>query len=128
MKQGLVLFAHGSRDPGWARPFEKIAAALPAGYEVRVAYLELMRPSLDEALADLVACGVDAIRIVPVFLGMGGHVKEDLPRLVAAANPPVKVTIDPPIGEQPRVIEAIAAAIARDSARDAAAPAGRSSP
>jgi len=120
LKQGLVLFAHGSRDPGWARPFENIAAALAAGYEVRVAYLELMRPSLDEALADLVACGVDAIRIVPVFLGMGGHVKEDLPRLVAAANPPVKVTIDPPIGEQPRVIEAIAAAIAN--------PGGRSSP
>jgi len=42
-------------------------------------------------------------------------VREDLPRLVAAANPPVKVTIDPPIGEQAQVLEAIAAAIARDA-------------
>lgn len=66
-----------------------------------------MRPSLDEALADLVAKKVQAIRVVPLFLGFGGHVKEDLPRLIAAANLPVKITIDPPVGEQPAVIEAI---------------------
>ena len=110
-----MLFAHGSRDPEWARPFERIAAALSGRKEflVKIAYLELMRPSLDEAIAELVASGVGAIRIVPVFFGMGGHVREDLPRLVAAANPPVKVTIDAPIGEQAQVIEAIAAAIAR---------------
>ena len=117
MKQGLVLFAHGSRDPGWSKPFEQIAARLDRQFLVRVAYLEVMRPSLDEAIAELVAAGVGAIRIVPVFLGMGGHVKEDLPRLVAAANPPVKITIDPPIGEQAGVIEAIAAAISRSVGR-----------
>ena len=119
MKQGIVLFAHGSRDAEWARPFERVAAALSKRKEflVKIAYLELMRPSLDEALADLVAGGVEAIRIVPMFLGMGGHVREDLPRLVAAANPPVKVTIDPPIGEQASVIEAIAAAVSRTGAR-----------
>lgn len=115
VRQGIVLFAHGSRDPEWARPFERIAASLSKNKDslVKIAYLELMRPSLDEAIADLVASGVEAIRIVPVFLGMGGHVREDLPRLVAAANPPVKVTIDPPIGEQASIIEAIATAISR---------------
>ena len=107
-----MLFAHGSREPEWARPFETLAALLRPAYEVRVAYLERMQPSLEEAIAQLVERKVSAIRIVPVFLGMGAHVREDLPRLVAAANPPVKVTIDPPIGEQGRVLEAIAAAIA----------------
>jgi len=72
-----------------------------------------MKPSLDEAIADLVASGVDAIRVVPVFLGYGGHIKQDLPDLIAAANPKVKVTIDPPVGEAPEVIEAIAALIAK---------------
>lgn len=66
-----------------------------------------MRPSLDEALAELVKQNVRSIRVVPLFLGFGGHVKEDLPRLIAAANIPVKVTLDPPVGEQPAVIEAI---------------------
>ena len=119
IREGIVLFAHGSRDPEWARPFERIAAFLSKDKDllVKIAYLELMRPSLDEAIADLVAKGVGAIRIVPVFLGAGGHVKEDLPRLVAAANPPVKVTIDPPIGEQASIIEAIAAVISTTGGR-----------
>jgi len=115
VREGIVLFAHGSRDPEWARPFERIAAALSKRKEflVRIAYLELMQPSLDAAIADLVASGVASIRIVPLFFGAGGHVREDLPRLVAAANPPVPVTIDPPIGEQAEVVEAIAGAIAK---------------
>ena len=115
VRKGIVLFAHGSRDPEWARPFERIAAALSKREEflVKIAYLELMQPSLDTAIADLVASGVASIRIVPLFFGAGGHVREDLPRLVAAANPPVQVTIDPPIGEQAGVVEAIAGAIAR---------------
>ena len=115
VRKGIVLFAHGSRDPEWARPFERIAAALSKREEflVRIAYLELMQPSLDAAIAELVASGVASIRIVPLFFGAGGHVREDLPRLVAAANPPVQVTIDPPIGEQAGVVEAIAGAIAR---------------
>ena len=115
VRKGIVLFAHGSRDPEWARPFERIAAALSKREEflVKIAYLELMQPSLDAAIAELVASGVASIRIVPLFFGAGGHVREDLPRLVAAANPPVQVTIDPPIGEQAGVVEAIAGAIAR---------------
>jgi sirohydrochlorin cobaltochelatase len=126
LKRGIILFAHGSRDPEWSRPFERIAVALSKRKEflVKIAYLELMQPSLDAAIADMVASGVASIRIVPLFFGAGGHVKEDLPRLVAAANPPVQVTIDPPIGEQAPVIEAIAAAIANESAR----PGGRASP
>ncbi|MGQ0544778.1 MAG: sirohydrochlorin chelatase [Betaproteobacteria bacterium] len=115
MKEGIVLFAHGSRDPQWAAPFKRIEQQLRQqrpDAEVRLAYLEIMQPSLDEALAEL-ANEVDAIRIVPLFLGYGGHIKEDLPDLVAAANPRVKVTIDPPVGEQQSVIDAIAALVAR---------------
>jgi sirohydrochlorin cobaltochelatase len=112
--EGVLLFAHGSRDPEWARPFERILKEVKSrGSEVRLAYLEIMTPSLDEAIADLVAAGVKSIRIVPLFLGYGGHIKKDLPDLVAAANPRVKVTIDPPVGEQQSVIEAIAALIGR---------------
>ena len=110
-----MLFAHGSRDPDWAPPFEAIAARLSKKFLVRVAYLELMRPSLAEAVAALAAAGASSIRVVPLFLGPGGHVKEDLPRLVAdarRAHPQLEVELEKPIGEQPAVIEAIAAAIA----------------
>jgi len=117
LKQGIVLFAHGSRDRDWARPFEQLAATLSAKVRarVRLAYLEHMRPSLDQAIGALVSEGAEAIRVVPVFLGQGGHVKEDLPKLLAAArerHPSVQFSLDAAIGEQAAVIEAIAAAIA----------------
>ena len=55
---------------------------------------------------------IDPVGVVPLFLGQGGHVKEDLPKLVAGAQrPEVKVMLEKAIGEQPAVIEAIAAVI-----------------
>ena len=116
MKEGIVLFAHGSRDPEWSRPFEQIALSLkkqlPA-VAVALAFLE-HGASLDEAVAALIAKGAASIRIVPVFLGQGGHVKEDLPRIVADAQRAftgVKLVLEKPIGEQRKIIEAIASAI-----------------
>lgn len=119
MKEAIVLFAHGSRDPEWARPFERISAEvarrLPQA-SVCIAYLESMRPTLEEAVAALAAAGSKSIRVVPLFFAPGGHVKEDLPRLVsllAAAHRDVELVLERPIGEQPEVIAAIAAAIVR---------------
>jgi sirohydrochlorin cobaltochelatase len=116
--KGIVLFAHGSRDREWSRPFEQLAATLSRRTDaaVRLAYLELMPPSLGDAIAELVADGAKSVRVVPVFLGPGDHTKQDLPSLAAAArqrHPGVEITLEPPIGEQPTVIEAIAAAIAK---------------
>jgi sirohydrochlorin cobaltochelatase len=114
LKEGIVLVAHGSRDPDWSRPFERIAASLaqrlPA-VSVGLAYLE-HGPSLDETVTAMVAKGVASIRVVPLFLGPGGHVREDLPRLVAdSARAGVNIILEKPIGEQSKVIEAIASAI-----------------
>jgi len=114
LKEGIVLVAHGSRDPEWSQPFERIAASLaqklPA-VSVGLAYLE-HGPSLDETVTALVAKGVGSIRVIPVFLGQGGHVKDDLPRLVTqSTRAGLSISLDKPIGEQPQVVEAIAAAI-----------------
>ena len=113
-----MLFAHGSRDPQWSRPFEQIALSLkkqlPA-VAVVLAFLE-HGTSLDEAVAALAAKGAVSIRVVPVFLGQGGHVKEDLPRLIAGAQRSfagVSLALDKVVGEDPKIIEAIAGVIAR---------------
>lgn len=117
-RHAIVLFAHGARDPEWARPLERIAHSLAqrrSGVAVRIAYLEMMRPSLEEAVATLADEGAARVTVVPVFLGQGGHIKEDLPRLVTAAqaaHPGLSIEAQPAIGEQPEVIEAIASAIA----------------
>jgi sirohydrochlorin cobaltochelatase len=113
--RGVILFAHGSRDPEWSRPFESIASILSTNFVVTVAYLELMRPTLAEAVAALAAAGAKSIRVIPMFFGQGGHVKEDLPRLVSElgrAHGDLELVLEKPIGEDPAVIEAIAGAIA----------------
>jgi sirohydrochlorin cobaltochelatase len=116
LKEGIVLLGHGSKDPEWSQPFEKIAVSLgkrlPA-VSVFLAYLE-HGPSLDEAVTALIAKGALSIRVIPLFLGAGGHVKEDLPKLVAEAKrPEITLVLEKPIGERAEVIEAIAAAISR---------------
>jgi sirohydrochlorin cobaltochelatase len=116
---GLILFAHGARDPRWAAPFEAVAARLRArhpGVAVRLAFLEFMSPSLGEAGAQLAAQGCHAVAVLPMFLGAGGHVRKDLPLLLdamRAAHPAVNFTLHAAIGEIDSVVDAMADAAAR---------------
>ncbi|MGY0194562.1 sirohydrochlorin chelatase [Leptothrix sp. BB-4] len=114
--QGILLFAHGARDPAWARPFEAIAAQMRAaapGQAVALAYLELMQPGLKDAVATMTSQGCDDITVVPLFLGAGGHVRRDLPALLdelRAAYPGLALRSTPAIGETEVVTKAIALA------------------
>ncbi len=114
MTTGIILFAHGSRDALWSKPIEAIAQAVhQASPEcvVRCAYLELMTPSLDSAVSSMVALGITRIRITPLFFGIGKHVREDLPTMMAAlqnAHPDVELKLRPSIGEHPDLIAAAA--------------------
>jgi sirohydrochlorin cobaltochelatase len=114
MRPGLVIFAHGARDPQWAEPFERLqqrVRALAPQAEVRLCYLELMQPDLEGAIAELVALGVDSIRIIPVFLGQGGHVRRDLPGLIAACQvrfAGTAISCAAPAGEDDAVLDALA--------------------
>ncbi|MDH4050803.1 MAG: CbiX/SirB N-terminal domain-containing protein [Rubrivivax sp.] len=116
MSPGLILFAHGARDPRWAAPFEAVAARIRAdrpGLPVRLSYLELMSPDLPTAAAELVAEGCDEVTVLPLFLGAGGHVRRDLPVLVdglRAAHPAVRWSLQPPVGELPALTAAMAQA------------------
>jgi sirohydrochlorin cobaltochelatase len=116
MKRGLLLFAHGARDPRWAEPFVEIMRRVrlrDPQLSVQLAFLELMEPSLGDAASALSANGCERVDVVPLFLGAGGHVRADLPALLArvsAAHCNVQWTLRPPIGELDSVIEAIAIA------------------
>ena len=115
---GMLLFAHGARDAAWAAPFEAVAGRLRRlrpEVQVRLAFLEIMAPSMPEAGAALAEAGCTSVEIVPLFLGAGGHVRKDVPQLVAqlqAAHPAVRFTLHAAIGEHPDVIAAMAAAAA----------------
>jgi len=112
--QGIVLFGHGARDPEWAGPMRRMAASIEAqapGIPVRLAFMEFMHPGLDEAVDQLVAVGAGRIRVVPVFLAQGGHLKRDVPLAVAQAatrHPAVEIRLVTAAGEADSVVEAIA--------------------
>jgi sirohydrochlorin cobaltochelatase len=116
--RATVLFAHGARHAAWAEPFRKlalqVAERLP-GERVVLAFLELMQPTLADCAAALHAEGIRELRVVPVFFGVGGHLREDLPKIVEgirARHADLAITVEPPVGEQPEVIAAIARTIA----------------
>lgn len=121
MTAGIVLFAHGSRDAGWAAPFERLAARVRSERPealVAVAYLELTPPTLEDAVAALVAQGAREITVAPVFLAPGGHVRHDLPVIVEALrarHPAARFRVLPTIGEADAIAGAIAAWIAAET-------------
>lgn len=114
MKRGLLLFAHGARDPRWALPFEDVARRVRAAdpdVPVALSYLEFMSPGLVEAGASLAALGCSRVELLPLFLGAGGHVRKDLPVLLEQlrqAHPDVQWLLRPTIGEDDAVVEAMA--------------------
>lgn len=109
-----ILFGHGSRDPAWRKPIDSVAARMleisPHSH-VRCAFLELTAPDLASVTADLIATEVKHITIVPMFLGVGRHAREDLPVLVTELQetyPLVNFVLRPSVGEDPRVVEMLA--------------------
>lgn len=109
-----ILFAHGARNPDWARPIEAIRDTMLArapGQRIELGFLEFLAPSLAEAIDRLASEGERAIVIVPIFMAHSGHTKRDLPVLLDAArsrHPGLKLTVATPIGETPAVVSAIA--------------------
>ena len=113
-KSAVVLFAHGSRDPLWHKPMEAVAAQITSGssgLEVCCAYLELSQPDLPTACQKLMDAGVTHVVVVPMFLGVGRHAREDLPLLVEqlrTQHPEVVFELRPAVGEDPRLIALLA--------------------
>ncbi len=113
-QHAVLLFAHGSRDPLWREPIEAIAARmkqLAPSVPVRCAYLELTEPDLPTAAAELAASGISSLTVVPLFLGVGRHAREDLPKLVDALrqrHPHITVALKSAIGEDAQIVNLIA--------------------
>ena len=113
--RALVLFAHGSRDPLWHRPIQAVAQAISTqspGTRVACAYLELSQPDLPQVVSELAAEGIAHITVVPMFLGVGRHAREDLPELLTQLRtqyPDLVFQLMPAVGEDPEVVNMLAA-------------------
>jgi sirohydrochlorin cobaltochelatase len=86
-------------------------AATEPGLSVRCAYLELSQPDLATACLELVEARTTCIVVVPMFLGVGRHAREDLPLLVEqlrARHPQVAFELKPAVGEDARLVQLLA--------------------
>lgn len=113
MSEGLILFAHGSRDPEWATPLRRLrrmVEAERAAGAVQLAFLEHMPPTLEEAVRSLASRGIRSIAVAPIFLAAGNHLKRDLPERVAALHrddASLAIRVLPALGESDDVLSCI---------------------
>ncbi|MEK7344092.1 MAG: CbiX/SirB N-terminal domain-containing protein [Pseudomonadota bacterium] len=111
---GVILFAHGSRDPLWRLPIDAVAQQMTQRWpdlSVACAFLELTTPDLANTVDAMMMQGKTHLRIVPMFLGVGRHAREDLPQLVndlIAAYPQMHFELLPSIGEHPAMTQLMA--------------------
>ena len=111
--KAIILFGHGARDLRWREPFDHLATLWKAEHPstpVELAFLEMMQPSLEDAVGALVNSGASAIVVVPVFFGQGGHLRNDFPQLLAACRekfPQIELSATNAVGEDLSVLRAI---------------------
>lgn len=114
-RTALILFAHGSRDPDWVRPFEQLRGTVREQVPhctVALAYLESTAPDLGLCVRTLAADGITAIKVLPLFLALGKHLRSDIPalaQLIALEYPDVQIEFLPALGEAPEFVAALGA-------------------
>ena len=111
--KAIILFGHGARDVRWREPFDRLVDLWKAQHPdtlVELAFLEMMQPSLEDAVNVLAGTGASEVVVVPVFFGQGGHLRNDFPVLLAACQqqfPNIQLSATPAVGEDEAVLQAI---------------------
>jgi len=111
--KAIILFGHGARDARWREPFDRLAGLWRSQHPntpVELAFLEMMQPTLDEAIASLSTQGTSQVTVVPVFFGQGGHLRNDFPVLLEACRvkyPAITLSTTQAVGEDLSVLQAI---------------------
>lgn len=109
----LILVAHGSRDPGWHKPFEWLVQKMREELgedRVRLAFMEFASPNLAEAIRESAEEGMDNMQVLPLFLARGGHVDRDIPAQIRESEkefPHLNIELLAPVGEHPRMLNAM---------------------
>jgi len=113
MKTAILLMAHGSRIPEANEAVHRIAEMVRelTGHDiVEVSFREQHLPNIQQGIDTCVARGVERILLVPYFLFVGAHVREDLPEEMAEAekrHPGVKFAMASHLGAHRKLAEIV---------------------
>ncbi|MEV5834149.1 sirohydrochlorin chelatase [Nocardia sp. NPDC052112] len=128
-RPALIAVAHGSRDPRSAATMSAVVADIAAArpdIDVRLAFLDLNAPSVEQVVTATAAQGHTQAVVAPLLLGSAYHARVDLPGLLAAArtaHPQLLLTQADVLGPDPRLITTV-----RDRTLTALGPASGAQP
>ncbi|MGB2978430.1 MAG: CbiX/SirB N-terminal domain-containing protein [Propionicimonas sp.] len=112
MPPPLVIAGHGTRDQAGAalcaELVQRVRGLLP-DVRVEAGFVELTPPGIDTALAEVLTTSSTAV-VVPLMIGTGGHVREDIPEAIEAgrrAHPDATVVYTRHLGSPRGLIEAV---------------------
>jgi sirohydrochlorin ferrochelatase len=111
MTDALLIAAHGSRDEAGTEELWELAAAwqrLRPDRPQATGFLEFARPTIGEAIDDLVGRGAGRIVVVPAMLMAAGHVKNDVPSEIHEGrlrHPGVSLHMARPLDIHPALLE-----------------------
>ena len=110
---GVLVVAHGSRaketEDSLDAVLEMVRYKLPK-VAIECSFMEFSERTVEKGVSALAAAGVTHIKVVPYFLFMGIHLKEDIPALVsecAAKYPDIKITMGQPLGVDERLADIV---------------------
>ncbi|MFQ6327473.1 sirohydrochlorin chelatase [Nocardia sp. CWNU-33] len=118
----MIAVAHGSRDPRSAATMSDVVALIAAArpdVDVRLAFLDLSTPSVEQVVDAVAADGHTHAVVAPLLLGNAFHARIDLPGLLDTArtrHPRLHLTQADVLGPDPRLVAAL-----RDRALEALA-------
>ncbi len=88
-KTAILIIAHGSHSTEWntsVQSLEKIVSErlLSENFdcEVRIAFMEMAKPTIAEVVRELEASGVESIFALPLFTNASGHSMFDIPSIL----------------------------------------------
>lgn len=110
----LVLLAHGSSDPAWQKPFLEMTRSIADSqpHPVKLAFMELCAPSLEDIAQEIEPDKQVDIEILPLFFSAGRHLKKDVPEQINDLNqrfPHLCFTLHNPVGFHPKMTQALTA-------------------
>jgi sirohydrochlorin ferrochelatase len=114
----VLAVAHGSRAKGTEAALDAVVAMVMSklpGMAIECAFMQFSDRTLEKGVQSLIAKGVTEIKIVPYFLFMGVHMKEDIPRMAAgcaADYPDVEIRMGDPLGIDERLADILVDRIA----------------
>jgi len=112
----VVLIGHGSKmayNKELLVGLQRLMELRCVFKDVRVAFMQLNSPSIEEVLRELAKNGIKKIVAVPVFLADGTHTTEDIPKTLkktcagewAELGQDVELIYGKPIGVDERIVD-----------------------